>query len=161
MSSAPAKKTYAGGCHCGAIRYEVSFDTSAPMVTRCNCSICHKKGYLSLKLPLASDLKLLSPITASSFPKPTELTLVPPMGDYQFGGKSVHHYFCTTCGVHCFLRVDYTGEDGSEQMHLTLNALTLDQGQEGLDLREWKVKYVNKGGAEWAMGDEPFEGGVW
>ena len=38
------KKTYAGGCHCGKVRYEVT--TELTKVMSCNCSICSKKGHL-------------------------------------------------------------------------------------------------------------------
>ncbi len=45
-------RTLAGGCHCGAVRFEVDVPRdSAPggvEVWRCNCSICSKTGYLHL-----------------------------------------------------------------------------------------------------------------
>src|SRR6185369_12389006 len=30
-----------GGCHCGAVRFEVTLDMSQP-ASRCNCSVCTK-----------------------------------------------------------------------------------------------------------------------
>ena len=36
-----------GGCHCGAVRYEVLAPDEIE-VKECNCSICRKTGYLHL-----------------------------------------------------------------------------------------------------------------
>ena len=41
---------YEGGCHCGRVRFRVTADLSR--VTDCNCSICGKKGFLHLIVPL-------------------------------------------------------------------------------------------------------------
>src|SRR5688500_5951222 len=35
------KRIYSGGCHCGAVRYDVEADLSQGTV-KCNCSICSK-----------------------------------------------------------------------------------------------------------------------
>ncbi len=78
-------KTYTGGCHCGAVRYEVSLDLASGTV--CNCSICSKAGWF-LTFASASSFKLLS--------GEDNLT------DYQFGKRQIHHVFCKTCGVRSF-----------------------------------------------------------
>lgn len=38
-----------GGCHCGAVRFQVLVDRFT--VEDCNCSICRKKGFLHLIVP--------------------------------------------------------------------------------------------------------------
>jgi|SRR3569833_2949594 len=38
-------RTYRGNCHCGAFVYEAELP-EIKSVLECDCSICHKKGYL-------------------------------------------------------------------------------------------------------------------
>lgn len=77
-----------GGCHCGAVRFRVELDPSAPAIT-CNCSICGKSGsYLQFVQPSAFTLEQ------------GEENLT----DYQFNEKTIHHLFCRTCGIKSFAR---------------------------------------------------------
>jgi hypothetical protein len=78
----PETKTYTGGCHCGAVRYEV--ETDLEQVIACNCSICSKKGSLLTFVP-RDRFRLLSGEAS--------------LRDYQFNHKVIHHFFCTTCGI--------------------------------------------------------------
>jgi hypothetical protein len=80
-------KTYTGGCHCGAVRYEVTTDLEKTMV--CNCSHCHKKGFI-LHFADADRFKLLQ--------GEEQLTT------YQFNQKRINHLFCKVCGVQSFGR---------------------------------------------------------
>jgi len=81
-------KTHQGGCHCGAVRYEVAIDLEKPVIS-CNCSICGKSGTMLAFVP-ADTFKLLQ----------GEESLV----DYRFRKKAIAHLFCKTCGVRSFAR---------------------------------------------------------
>jgi hypothetical protein len=78
-------KTYTGGCHCGAVRYQVT--TELAKVMECNCSICSKRGHLLTFVP-AEQFKLLQGAEA--------------MTVYQFGKKHIEHRFCKVCGISSF-----------------------------------------------------------
>lgn len=98
-------KHYAGGCHCGAVRYEVEAILSQTVV--CNCSLCRKAGWM-LSFAPASSFRLISGADH--------------LADYQFGRKMIHHLFCTTCGVRSFSRG--RAADGREM--IAVNVLCLD-----------------------------------
>jgi hypothetical protein len=80
-------KNYTGGCHCGAVRFEVTADISN--VVSCNCSICQKRGALWSSVP-AENFALRAGTDD--------------LVDYQFGKRTVHHLFCGQCGVGAFSR---------------------------------------------------------
>lgn len=79
--------TYNGSCHCGRIRFEV--EANIDRVRVCDCSICHRRGALSFRVP-KDALKL---ITAWE-----ELSL------YQWGSRTAKDFFCPTCGILPFRR---------------------------------------------------------
>ena len=108
--------SYAGGCHCGAVRYEVSVDLEQPVIA-CNCSMCGRSGTYLTFAP-ATQFKLLS----------GEGVLT----DYQFNKHVIHHLFCSRCGIKSFARG--VGRDGSEMV--AINARCLD----GVDLAKLNVK---------------------
>lgn len=55
MSDSKASdETYKASCHCGAFVYNVttsSLNDASTEVTRCNCSICQRNGYLNIYVP--------------------------------------------------------------------------------------------------------------
>ena len=96
---------FAGGCHCGAVRYQVTGLDIGSSIT-CNCSRCSKLGSVLSFLP-ALSFNLIS--------GEDKLT------DYQFNKKVIHHLFCSICGVQSFSRA--VGPDGSEVVAINLRCL--------------------------------------
>jgi hypothetical protein len=72
-----------GGCHCGAVRYEVELPASFE-VERCNCSICSMSGNLSIIVP-ARRFRLLQGEER--------------LRRYTFNTEVAQHLFCGRCGV--------------------------------------------------------------
>ena len=75
-----------GGCHCGAITFEVQAPDEVELVD-CNCTMCSRTGYLHLIVPKAR-FRLLT--------GKRKLTT------YQFNTKSAKHMFCSVCGIKSF-----------------------------------------------------------
>jgi hypothetical protein len=81
-----AMRWHAGGCHCGAVRFEVQ-TLETIEVEDCNCSMCAKTGFLHLIVP-QSRFRLLTNAEAIS--------------TYTFNTGVAKHLFCKTCGVKAF-----------------------------------------------------------
>lgn len=97
--------THTGGCHCGAIRFEV--DAPADLqVTECNCSICSKSGNLHLIVNKERFRLLQGQDNLST---------------YTFDTHEAKHHFCKTCGIKSFY-VPRSHPDG-----FSVNARCLDQ----------------------------------
>lgn len=77
---------HTGGCHCGKIRFEVEAPARIE-ATDCNCSICHKSGYLHL-IVKKGDFRLLQGEEQ--------------LETYTFNSGQALHYFCRTCGIKSF-----------------------------------------------------------
>ena len=117
--------THAGGCHCGAVRFEVEAPARIE-VTDCNCSICSKTGYLHLIVP-KSRFRLL---------KGQDV-----LKTYTFNTGTAKHFFCAVCGIKSFY-VPRSHPDG-----FSVNARCLDEGTvESMtvvkkDGRNWEKTY--------------------
>jgi len=109
-----AMETYAGGCHCGHVRYEVKLDLAKPVIS-CNCSMCGRSGTLLTFVP-ADQFTLIS----------GDDVLI----DYQFNKHVIHHLFCRICGIKSFARG--TGPKGPT---VAINTRCLD----GVDLANLNV----------------------
>jgi hypothetical protein len=112
-----------GSCHCGAHR----FTAPAPeTVTRCNCSICTKRGAVcAYYAPEEVEFRLT----------PSELT------DYQWGDRMMTFHHCAVCGCGVFNDSDaWTTDEGEERpARITLNARLFDD----FDLAAVPVRYVD------------------
>lgn len=110
----PDTKTYSGSCHCGNVSFEVTAEIAK--ASACNCSICSRTGWLMA--PVSTDqFKLLSGADSQS--------------DYQFGRKTMHHHFCTTCGIRAFGKY---AADGQEKIVVNLRCL------DGLDVDSLEIQ---------------------
>ncbi len=106
MSETKAEtKTYAGSCHCGAVRFQVTMEPPEKAYS-CNCSICRRAGWLLGFAPV------------EQFSRAHDEGAI---ADYQFGKKKIHHYFCKTCGVRAYSRG--VRPDGAPVMALNLRCL--------------------------------------
>lgn len=116
------KVIHHGGCHCGAVRFEVRAP-ARPTVQRCNCSMCSKTAFLHLIVP-AADFRLLSGEDA--------------LTTYTFNTGVAKHRFCRVCGVKSFY-VPRSNPDG-----FSVNLRCLDEGTvtgvvfEDFDGRNWE-----------------------
>ena len=113
---------HTGGCHCGAIRFEV--DAPARLkVTDCNCSICAKTGFLHLIVP-ASRFRLLQGQDRLS--------------TYAFGTGIAKHLFCAQCGIKSFY-VPRSNPDGFSVNLRCIDAGTIDSVDiVPFDGRDWE-----------------------
>ena len=78
--------THRGGCHCGAVRFEVDAPPAIE-ASDCNCSICAMTGYQHL-IVRARDFRLLEGRESLSC--------------YTFNTGTARHYFCARCGIKSF-----------------------------------------------------------
>ena len=86
MQVSDAMRWHAGGCHCGAVRFEVQTPDEIE-ADECNCTMCAKTGFLHIIVP-TGRFRLLSGAQALS--------------TYTFNTGVAKHLFCKVCGVKSF-----------------------------------------------------------
>jgi hypothetical protein len=121
--SALAPSWRAGGCHCGAVRFEALLADEVEAQT-CTCSICAKVGFVHVIVP-ESRFRLLQGAE--------QITT------YTFNTGVAQHTFCSVCGVKSFYR-PRSNPDG-----WSVNARCLDEATRPtlnlseFDGRDWEA----------------------
>ena len=123
---------YKGGCHCGAVRFEIEAAQELN-VNECNCSICSKSGYLHLIVP-KSKFKLVTGQDS--------------LTEYTFNTGEARHLFCRICGIKSFY-VPRSNPDG-----YSINARCLEPAPELIKISQfdgvnweqhaYKLKHLSK-----------------
>lgn len=111
---------------------KVSLNTQGNLsATRCNCSFCQRLGATNVSLASAADFTLHTPSSRSE------------LGDYAPRVKSVHRYFCRTCGAHVWMEGEYPIGGGKMMPICAVNLGTVNVPQEGVDLGKTVMKYYD------------------
>lgn len=112
-----------GGCHCGAVEYEIMVGRQL-LAQECNCSICSKSGYLHLIVP-AGDFRLISGEDRLS--------------EYRFNTGIARHLFCSKCGIKSF----YVPRSNPDSFSVNVNCLELpgevEVSVEKFDGQNWEL----------------------
>jgi hypothetical protein len=120
--------THVGGCHCGAVRFEVMAPADI-VAAECDCSMCRKFGFLHL-IVTREHFKLL---------KGSE-----DISTYTFNTGTAKHTFCRVCGVKSF----YTPR--SHPNGVSVNVRCLDEGTvKSMTVEPFDGKDWDKGNAEY------------
>ena len=113
----------AGGCHCGAVRFEAALPEVIEAQS-CNCSMCAKVGFVHVITP-ESRFRLLQGDDALS--------------SYVFNTGTAKHVFCSTCGVKSFYRPRSNPDGWSVNARCLDDAESLDIRIEAFDGKNWEA----------------------
>jgi hypothetical protein len=113
----------AGGCHCGAVRFEVELPREVDAQS-CNCSICSKTGFLHVILP-ESRFRLNQGAE--------QLTT------YTFNTGTARHLFCRVCGVKSFYRPRSNPDGWSVNARCLDDTENLEISIEPFDGKNWEA----------------------
>jgi hypothetical protein len=118
-------KKHAGGCHCGAVRFEAELDLDAG-ASRCNCTVCTKMGNTGVMVA-PSAFRLLSGEES--------------LGEYRIGTSLNARRFCKRCGVQVFGQGDIPELRGP---FVSVNVNCLDDIDPGaLKIGYWDGRHNN------------------
>jgi hypothetical protein len=116
-------KAHAGGCHCGAVRFEAELPERVEAQS-CNCSMCEKLGFIHIIVP-ESRFR----ITAGQDAITT----------YTFNTGVAKHTFCQVCGVKAFYRPRSNPDGWSVNARCLDDPKALDIEVEAFDGRNWEA----------------------
>ncbi len=112
-----------GGCHCGAVRFEVELPARVEAHS-CNCSMCAKAGFVHVIVP-ENRFRLVQGADR--------------LTEYTFNTGAAKHLFCAICGVKSFYR-PRSNPDGWSVNGRCLDATDdLDLTIEAFDGQNWEA----------------------
>jgi len=82
--------THRGGCHCGAVRFEVAAPSHL-VCWDCTCSDCRMRRNLHFVVP-AEELRITADSGTGS------------LAEYRWGSGTAQHLFCARCGISPFYK---------------------------------------------------------
>ena len=112
----------AGGCHCGAVRFEAALPERIEAQT-CNCSMCAKVGFIHVILP------------QSRF---RQMSGADRLTRYSFGTHTAQHLFCAVCGIKSFYRPRSNPDGWSINARCLDDPDSLDLNLTAFDGRDWE-----------------------
>jgi hypothetical protein len=113
----------AGGCHCGAVRFEAALPDQVEAQT-CTCSICAKTGFIHI---ITSDRRFRL------------LQGQDDLAEYTFNTGVAKHLFCRRCGVKAFYRPRSNPDGWSINARCLDNLEDLDLDLTEFDGRNWEA----------------------
>jgi hypothetical protein len=113
---------YQGGCHCGAVRFEVEAPEDVE-ASDCNCSVCSLTGFVHLIVP-ARDFRLLSGADRVT--------------TYRFNTGVAKHMFCQVCGIKSFY-IPRSNPDGVDVNVRCLEPRPRSVAIEAFDGQNWEA----------------------
>lgn len=124
QARATALIVHRGGCHCGAVRFEVDAPSQL-LVQDCNCSICAMTGFRHLIVP-RTRFRLLRGADA--------------LTEYTFNTGVARHLFCSRCGVKSFY-VPRSNPDGYSVNARCIERATIESiAIEPFDGQNWEAR---------------------
>ena len=94
-----------GSCHCGGVKFSVDLPNGLNSLSRCNCSMCARRGAIMQVVPL-NAFKVIAGEDYLSL--------------YEFNTHTAKHYFCKTCGIYTHHQMR------SHPDHYSINVACLD-----------------------------------
>jgi len=122
-------KTYSGGCHCGAVRFEAELDLDEP-AGECNCTLCTKRNATTM---------IVKPDAYRVVAGDDSVT------EYSWRPDGIRFAFCRRCGVALHSRGDIPALGGK---YASVNINTLD----GIDPATQKVVHWDGRHDNWQAG---------
>ena len=85
VGSTEIKSKHKATCHCGSVELELDLPNGIVDPSRCDCSICRRKGAIVASVPL-SGLRIVNGHDVLKL--------------YQFNTNTAKHFFCSNCGIY-------------------------------------------------------------